>query len=113
MAQDNKQEFDGSFIEVLLFGLFKINIANLIKVKAALSKEFHIQPSEIDLMPFWEYELFVQEINNAVKEDNKRQEQGSSSENLQNVPGYKEVMAAQRMSKSNMKMPSMPSMPKI
>ena len=45
---------------------------NYVKVKSILAKEFHIQPSELDRMPAWEYELFVKEINQAVKEENER-----------------------------------------
>ena len=50
--------------------LFRIDIVNFIKIKAILSKEFHIQPSEIEMMPAWEYEMFVKELNNIVKEEN-------------------------------------------
>lgn len=42
-------------------------------MKAALAKQFHIQPSEIDNMCFWEYELFVKNINDFVKEENDQQ----------------------------------------
>ena len=63
---------DNTYIESAIFGLFRIDLINYIKVKSILAKEFHIQPSEIDRMPAWEYELFVKEINQAVKEENER-----------------------------------------
>ena len=63
---------DQTFIETAIFSLYKIDLLNLIKVKASLAKEFHIQPSELDRMPAWEYELFMKEINQAVKEENER-----------------------------------------
>ena len=47
---------------------------NLIKIKASISKNFHIQPSEIDKMPMWEYELYLQHLNELVKEENDNQE---------------------------------------
>lgn len=53
--------------------LFMINITNLITLKATLAKNFHIQPSEIDSMPYWEYEIFRDSINEQVKEENDRQ----------------------------------------
>jgi hypothetical protein len=95
-----------SHIEFLIFNLFKIDVLNFIKVKANLAKDFHIQPSETDNMPAWEYELFMRELNNAIKEDNKRHEQeseGSNSDfkrmtNLRNI----ERMQKSAMSKSNM-----------
>ena len=54
--------------------MWKIDITSLIKIKASLSKNFHIQPSEIDKMPMWEYELFIKELNKQVEEENKQQE---------------------------------------
>ena len=52
--------------------LFKIDIKNYIQIKAILAKQFHIQPSELDNMPVWEYEIFVGEINDMVKEENAK-----------------------------------------
>lgn len=53
--------------------LFIIDVANLVTIKATLAKNFHIQPSEIDTMPYWEYELFRDSINEQVKDENDRQ----------------------------------------
>lgn len=47
---------------------------NLIDMKASLAKNFHIQPSEIDAMPYWEYEFFIMSLNNQVKEENEKQQ---------------------------------------
>ena len=102
---------DQSYIEVAIFGLFKIDILNYIKVKALLAKEFHIQPSEIDLMPAWEYELFMKEINAAVKEENKRNETETNNpiyKDAQKMANYKNIEKMQKQST-----PKMPSMPKI
>ncbi len=46
----------------------------MIQIKASLAKNFHIQPSEIDRMPMWEYEMFIQEMNKQVKEENEKQQ---------------------------------------
>ena len=72
LDQDDLPVLDNSYIESALFSLFKIDIINYIKVKSILAKEFHIQPSEIDKMPAWEYELFMREINTLVKEENDK-----------------------------------------
>lgn len=61
-------------LDVCVFGLWKISIMNLIKFKASLAKNFHVQPSEVDNMPMWEYELFIKELNNQVEEENKDQQ---------------------------------------
>lgn len=57
-----------------LIKLFIIDVLNLIETKAALAKNFHIQPSELDRMPYWEYEMFRDSINEQVKEENDRQQ---------------------------------------
>lgn len=51
----------------------KTDILNMIKVKASLSKSFHIQPSEIDMMPMWEFELYIKALNELVEEENDKQ----------------------------------------
>ena len=96
---------DQSYIEYDIFSLIKIDLVNLIKIKAQLAKEFHIQPSEIDWMQVWEYELFIKLLNEIVKEANEEQEaeQGKYSAN-QYMKQAKSMIP---------KMPSMPSMPKF
>lgn len=42
-------------------------------MKALLAKQFHIQPSEMDILPAWEYELFIKQLNDIVKEENDKQ----------------------------------------
>lgn len=117
LDKDNLPALDNSYIESALFSLFKIDVINYIKVKSILAKEFHIQPSEIDKMPAWEYELFMQEINTLVKEENERnqKEMDKSGYNKMNNPNYMKNMANNQMPKmdNSFKMPSMPSMPKF
>ena len=124
--QENKERnsvpvkiLDNTYIEYAIISLFKIDILNYIKTKAILVKEFHIQPSEIDNMPAWEYELFLKEINNIVKEENKRNQQEMDKAGYKDVkkmsdPNYSQRMANKHMSSmNNFKIPSMPSMPKL
>lgn len=46
---------------------------NLVRTKAVLSKQFHLSPIEVDGMVYWEYELFLQELNRLVEEENEKQ----------------------------------------
>lgn len=55
--------------------LFKVNIENLVRGKLVIVKEFYIQPSEIDRMPYWEYETIREDINNYLKEKQKQNDQ--------------------------------------
>lgn len=95
--------------------MFKIDIVNLIKIKVSLAKEFHIQPSEIDNMIFWEYELFMKELNAAVKEDNKRQEKEMENSGYNDIKKMSNYKSIERQYKSSMNIGSfkMPSMPKM
>lgn len=108
---DKVKVIDNTYIESAIFNMFKIDILNYIKIKAILAKEFHIQPSEIDSMPAWEYELFTKEINNAVKEENERNKQEMDKSGVGDAKKMVDPKNAKRYQSSSMpKMPSMPSM---
>ena len=106
---------DNSYIESAIFNMFKIDIVNLIKIKVSLAKEFHIQPSEIDKMVFWEYELFMKELNASVKEDNKRQEKEMENSGYGDIKKMTDYKSIERQYKSSLSSGSfkMPPMPKI
>ena len=98
----------------MIFSLFKIDIINFIKAKAILSKEFHIQPSELELMPAWEYELFIKEINNAVKEENERNKQEMDKAGIKDAQKMANPSNIAKMQQAAMhKMPTAPTMPKV
>jgi hypothetical protein len=70
---DRVDKINPSYIESAIFSILRIDLVELIKMKAALAKAFHIQPSEIDKMPMWEYEIFVMKLNELVQEENDKQ----------------------------------------
>lgn len=109
-VQDNEKplRLDQSYIEYDIFSLIRIDLVNLIRLKAQLAKEFHIQPSEIDRMQVWEYELFIKLLNDLVKEANEEQE---AEHGKYSADQY--MKSAQRMMPKIPNMPSMPSIPKI
>lgn len=98
-----RNSVQGNNIETLIFGLWKINIINLVKSKAILAKEYSIQPSEIDNMLMWEYELFLEEIKDLVKESNEQ------SKKQMEDSKYKPP----KMPKYNSSPPKMPRIPKM
>lgn len=72
----------------------------MVKNKLHIAKEWHISPSEIDKLVFYEYEWILEEINIIQKEQEKRnKEEEKKYANLENA--YKQPKV------------SMPSMPKI
>lgn len=98
---------DNSYIESAIFGLWRINIVGLIKTKASLTKNFHISPVEIDKMVYWEYEMWINALNDQIEEENKNQQ---SEMDKYDVSKYQKMV--QNPSKMIPKMPSM-KMPKI
>ena len=79
----------------------------MVRNKAALAKNFHIQPSEFEVMPYWEYELFIENLNEMIKEDNER--------NKSEEEGYNKYKNFKPDSYKPPKMPgySAPKMPKM
>lgn len=67
-------KLDETYIERGIIGLFMIDILRLAQTKAALLKNFHMQPSEVDNMVYWEYEYLIEALNQQVKEENDRQQ---------------------------------------
>lgn len=106
-SSDRVNQIDGTYLEVAIFSLFKIDVINFLKVKALVAKEFHIPPSEFDNMPAWEYELFIKEINDIVKEENERNKQEMDKAGLKNAQKMSDPKNIQRMQQSAM--PKMPS----
>ena len=79
-----------------------------------LAKDFHIQPSELDNMPAWEYDLFIKEINSMVKEENERNQSEMDKAGYKDMKKMSDPRYSQRMANKSMpKMPSIPKMPKL
>ena len=110
---DQDKYLDNTYIEYAIFGLWRIDLINFVKTKASLSKNFHIQPTEVDKMPMWEYELFLTYLNDLVKEENDQQK---SEMDKYHINDYMKRTNPTNMSKmTNPKMPnySMPKIPKF
>lgn len=91
--------------------MYKINTANLVRNKLFICKEWHIQPSEIDRMAFYEYELIGQEINIVQKEQEKQnKEQEKQYAGMQKSMNPASMMNSMKNNMPGMKMPAMPKM---
>ena len=112
-SSDHDKFFSEYNLEVVIFSLFKIDIINFLKIKAILSKEFHIQPSEVENMPVWEYEIFIRELNGIVKEENERNEKEMDKAGVKDAQKMANPNTLRRMQQaSTPKMPEM-KMPNI
>ena len=91
--------------------MYRIDLENLVRNKLYICKEYHIQPSEIDRMMYFDYETMLEEIKqiqtNQEKENEKQQEQYDKMQSSMN-PGS----MMRNMQIPKMQMPSF-SMPKI
>ena len=95
--------------------LYKIDIENLVQNEALLSyKDWHIPISELERLPYWQYEYLLNKINEINKEEEKRQKEESEKYNSgsmsKDINAYKKQLG---LNNNDFKMPSMPNMPKI
>lgn len=81
----------------------------MVRDKLYICKEYHIQPSEIDRMVYFEFEYIKEDINKEQKELEKRQKEDEKKYNSSTpkLPNYNNMMSS--VSKS---MPKI-SIPKI
>jgi len=77
-------------------------------------EKLHLQPSELDLLPFYEYEYTLEMFNEIIKErnDDEKKQTSSYDDQYKNMSGMQNKMSK---SMSSYKTPSMPkiSMPKF
>jgi hypothetical protein len=76
-------------------------------------EKLHIQPSELDMLPFYEYEYTIEMYNDIMKERNDKEEKNTEDyENKYNMNSMKNQM---KKSVPSYKMPSVPkiSIPKF
>lgn len=73
--------------------------------KLYICRDYHIQPSEIDKMVYFEYEYIWEEIKKEQKEQEKRQKEDEKKYAQPKMPNYNQMM--------NNVDKSMPSLPKF
>lgn len=95
--------------------MYKIDLANLVKNKLYICKEYHIQPSEIDRMYFYDYETMMFEIKNIQLEQEKENENQQKQYDDMHKNMNPGSMMSQAMNSIKMPSVSMPSfsMPKF
>jgi len=78
-----------------------------------LLEKLHLQPSELDLLPFYEYEYTLEIFNDLLKDRNDQEQQNTKdSQDKYNMDGMK---SQAQKNISSYKMPALPnmSMPKL
>lgn len=79
-------------------------------------KDWHIAISELEKLPYWQYEYILKEVNRINKEEEKRANEENEKYNLDSMTS--DASSYAKKMNSSFKMPSMPnfnmpSMPKI
>ena len=98
-------------MESALYSIWQVDVRNLVKNKLYICKEYHIQPSEIDRLVYFEYEYMLEDIKTEQKEaEKKNKEDEKKYGNLGKTPNYNQLM-----NNVGRSMPTLPSfsMPKI
>ena len=98
-------------MESVLYSIWRVDVRNLVKNKLYICKEYHIQPSEIDHLVYFEYEYILEDINKEQKEQEKKNKDDEKKyAGLGRTPNYNSMM--NNVGRSMPKLPSF-SMPKL
>lgn len=112
LVKNNKE---APWLGILIFHTFVIDLRNLTKNLLFICKEYHIQPSEIYKIQFWQYEWMTDEIKEITKEQEKNREQQEKEHASMRSSMDPGSMMRNMQSSMNVSMPKMPtiSMPKF
>lgn len=112
-VQENDSErnkYEWPWLGFTIIKAFIVNLRNLTKNKLFICKEYHIQPSEIDRMQFWEYEWYTDEIKEISKEQEKQQK--AQEQEYDSMRSGMNTSSMMRNAQQSMKMPTI-NMPKF
>lgn len=76
------------------------------RLGAVLAKEYHLPPGSLDSLPFWEYELWLEELNQVVKEANEDQKAALKQEQKTGMPKLG-IPAAPKLPNINVNIPKL------
>ena len=54
-----------------LFSLFQISLANFFDIKFRLWHEYRLDPEWVEGIPYWEYQLWIDKLNDAIEKQNQ------------------------------------------
>ena len=52
-----------------------MDVRNLVKNRLYITKETHVQPSEYESWPYYEYEYFIEDLTEYIENENKKNEE--------------------------------------
>lgn len=78
----------------------------MVRNKVYIARDYHIQPSEIDRMIFFEYEYLLEDINEIQKQQEEENKKYDDMMNNTKLPNYNSLAKSYAS-------PKMPPMPKV
>ncbi len=88
--------------------MFQVSIRSLLKVRVYIYHHLRVQPSEIDGMPFYEYEYLLEDLKQLL-EERQVAEKGQSPE--EHTPSVARAMSDARKAMPKMPAPKFPGIP--
>ena len=58
------------------FSLFQISLSNYFDIKFRLWEEFKLSIDNLESLPFYEYQLYIDKLNEKIERENKKSDQG-------------------------------------
>lgn len=89
-------------MESALYSTWVISLRNLARNKLQIAKEWNIQPSEIDKLPYFQYEEYLELIQEFNKEEEKRRKK---EEKNYKIPSMSSMMNSMKSSMPKMSIP--------
>lgn len=93
--------------ELKLFELFQISLQNFWDLRAGLLKYSHLQPSEIDKLPFYELEELLDSLKVLAEKEEEERKKNEKSERA-GMPNFNS-MTRQMSQTANRGLPQMPN----
>lgn len=66
---------DLEYMKDLIFGLFQVDIENLLKMKHIMYQKLRLQPSEIEAFPYYEYEYTIANLKEWLEKEKEAHEE--------------------------------------
>lgn len=92
-----------------VYSLYQVDVRNLVKNRVYITKNIGIQPNEYSGWPFYEYEFLLEDINEYIEAENKRNsEENDGGGTYSQGKIMKDVGSMMRSTQSNIKLPNIP-----
>ena len=97
-------------MEYATYFRFHVDVRNLVKNRLYITKETHVQPSEYESWPYYEYEYFIEDLTEYIENENKKNEEENKKYDMTSM---KSNISKLTGSIPSFKTPTLPKAPKL